>query len=53
VVASMGKHRLPAERLKSIDKIRRQEKKSPARKPETTQRRHKAHARTRRAKEAV
>jgi hypothetical protein len=42
VVASMGKHRLPAERLKGIDKIRRQEKKSPARKPETTRRRHRA-----------
>jgi transcription antitermination factor NusG len=42
VVASMGKHRLPAERPKGIDKIRRQEKKSPARKPETTRRRHRA-----------
>jgi hypothetical protein len=38
----MGKHRLPAERLKSIDKIRRQEKKSSARRPETTPQRHKA-----------
>jgi hypothetical protein len=34
-------------------KIRRQAKKSPARKPEAKRRRHKAHARTGRAKEAV
>ena len=42
MAASMGKHQLPIERLKSVEKIRRQEKKSPARKPETTRRRHKA-----------
>jgi hypothetical protein len=31
VAASMGKHQLPIERLKSVEKIRRQEKKSLAR----------------------
>jgi hypothetical protein len=41
MIASMGKHLLPAERPSSIDKIRRQTKNSPARKPEATRRRHK------------
>jgi hypothetical protein len=53
VTASMGRHRLPVANVKGGDKIRRQEKKAPARKPETPRRRHKAHARAGRTKEAV